>query len=58
MEDARKLRDKLRSTKTEDRSAVVKALRDELSAQDKAMEQAKRAGKDPHEALLDLYDVA
>lgn len=57
LEEARILRDKLRKAKTEDRSAAVKLLREELRAQDDAMEKAKRSGKDPHEALLDLYAV-
>lgn len=51
------LRNKLRGTKTEDRSAIVKALRDELKALDSASEKAKRGGKDADEAMLELYDV-
>lgn len=51
------LRNKLRGTKTEDRSAIVKALRDELKALDSAAEKAKRSGKDADEAMLELYDV-
>jgi hypothetical protein len=55
--DAVALRNKLRGTKTEDRSAIVKALRDELKALDSASEKAKRGGKDADEAMLELYDV-
>lgn len=61
-EDANEVRSMLfalrkRLEKAEDRSSIVKPLQEEIKAQERAMSEALKAGKDPDEALLELYSV-
>ncbi len=61
-EDANEVRSMLFALKNklktaEDRSSIVKPLQEEIKAQERAMSEALKAGKDPDEALLELYSV-